>query len=73
MNAGTLMNPKPFLDSVYSKGMSLCAWLWKYDIKDQDALLNSLGFSNDINNNNWGSTFRTFCLQPRKNDFNRVI
>ncbi len=66
MNAGILMNPKPFLDSVYSNGFSVCGWLWKYDNKDQDALLDSLGYPNDNNNNNWGSTFKTFCLQSRK-------
>jgi mannan endo-1,4-beta-mannosidase len=65
MNAGVLMNPKPFLDSVYNRGLSVAAWVWKYDANDQDALLNAQGLPNDNNNNNWGSTFKSLCLKMR--------
>jgi mannan endo-1,4-beta-mannosidase len=65
MNAGILMNPKAFLDSVYNRGLSCTAWVWKNDGADTDALLNAQGFPNDNNNNNWGSTYKTFCLKPR--------
>jgi mannan endo-1,4-beta-mannosidase len=66
MNAGTLMNPQSFLDSVYNRGLSVCAWVWKNDGTDQDALLTSAGLPNNINNNNWGSLFQGLALKPRK-------
>jgi mannan endo-1,4-beta-mannosidase len=65
INAGTLMNPKPFLDSIYNRGLSVSAWLWKYNGNDQDALLNAQGLPNDNNNNNWGTTYKTLCLKAR--------
>lgn len=52
INAGTLMNPQSFLDSAYTRGLSACAWAWKYASSDQDALLDSLGLPNNTNNNN---------------------
>lgn len=66
MNAGILMNPQSFLDSVYIKGLSVCAWTWKYDGNDQDALLNTNGLPNNSNNNNWGTLFKSFCSRVRK-------
>jgi mannan endo-1,4-beta-mannosidase len=66
MNAGTLMNPAHFLDSVYNRGISVCAWVWKYDSTDQDALLTAGGQPNNTNNNNWGSIFQSLCFSPRK-------
>jgi mannan endo-1,4-beta-mannosidase len=65
LNAGVLMNPQPLLDSLYSRGISVCAWLWKYDENDKDALLTSRGEVNDMNNNNWGTTYRSLCLRIR--------
>jgi mannan endo-1,4-beta-mannosidase len=65
MNASVLMNPKPFLDTVYSRGLSCMAWVWKYDGTDTDALLTASGLPNDNNNNNWGTTYKTFCLKVR--------
>ncbi len=65
MNAGVLMNPKPFLDSIYNRGLSVSAWVWKYDVNDQDALLNAQGLPNDNNNNNWGTIYKTLCLKAR--------
>jgi mannan endo-1,4-beta-mannosidase len=66
VNAGVKMNPNPFLDSIYIRGMSVCSWAWKYDGNDADALLNGQGQPNDNNNNNWGSTFKKQCLKVRK-------
>ena len=60
MNAGVLMNPKPFLDILSNRGLSVCAWVWKKDENDQDALLTPSGLPNDNNNNNWGTTFQNF-------------
>jgi mannan endo-1,4-beta-mannosidase len=65
INAGALMNPKPFLDSIYNRGLSVSAWVWKYDGNDQDALLTAQGLPNDNNNNNWGTTFKTLSLKVR--------
>jgi mannan endo-1,4-beta-mannosidase len=66
LNAGVLMDTRPFLDSVYNKGLSVCAWVWKYDNSDKDALLNATGLPNDNANNSWGSAYRALCLKPRK-------
>lgn len=66
INAGVLMNTKPFLDSMYNYGISVCAWVWKYDENDKNALLTSTGATNNNNNNNWGTTFKTKCLTVRK-------
>jgi mannan endo-1,4-beta-mannosidase len=66
VNAGVLMNPKPFLDSIYNRGLSVAAWVWKYDGNDQDALLNGQGLPNDNNNNNWGSIYKMLCFKVRK-------
>jgi mannan endo-1,4-beta-mannosidase len=65
LNAGVLMNPQSFLDSVYNRGLSVCAWTWKYDATDKDALLNSIGLPNDNNNNNWGTLYKTLCQKIR--------
>ncbi len=65
LNAAVLMDTKPFLDSIYNRGLSVCAWVWKYDENDKDALLTSTELPNDNNNNNWGTTFRTICLSDR--------
>jgi mannan endo-1,4-beta-mannosidase len=66
LNAGVLMNPQPFLDSVYNRGLSVCAWVWKYDGTDTDALLTAAGLPNNNSNNNWGSLYQGLCLKPRK-------
>lgn len=65
MNAGVLMNPAPFLQQMHLRGISTLAWVWKTDGSDQDALLNNQGLPNNLNNNQWGSTFQALCLQPR--------
>jgi mannan endo-1,4-beta-mannosidase len=66
MNAGTLMNPQSFLDSTYNRGLSVCAWVWKKDANDQDALLTSTGLPNDNNNNNWGTVYKNLAAKIRK-------
>jgi mannan endo-1,4-beta-mannosidase len=66
VNAGVLMNPKAFLDILSKHGLSVCAWVWKKDESDQDALLTTSGLPNDNNNNNWGTTFKNLSLSPRK-------
>lgn len=65
MNAGVLMNPEPFLNLIYNKGISVCAWVWKKDESDQDALMTQNGLPNNINNNNWGTTFKNLALKTR--------
>ena len=66
LNAGQLMNPTNLLNYLYNYNISFCAWLWKYDETDKDALLDSKGNPNNNYNNNWGSTYKQFCLKPRK-------
>ena len=65
MNAGTLMNPAALLDSTYKHGLSSCAWVWKNDSTDTDALLTNTGLPNNNNNNIWGSLFYQFSTQTR--------
>jgi mannan endo-1,4-beta-mannosidase len=65
VNAGVLMNPKTFLDIIHNRGLSVCAWVWKYDSNDNDALLNEQSLPNDKDNNNWGTTFQSLSLQSR--------
>ena len=66
LNASVLMNPKPLMDSLYNRGLSICAWVWKYDGNDKDALLDNNGLPNNNNNNNWGGIFNNLCLGVRK-------
>lgn len=65
LNAGTLMNPQSFLEIIYNRGLSVCAWVWKKDENDKDALLTSAGIPNDNNNNNWGTTYKNFAAKVR--------
>ena len=65
MNSGTLMNPSYFLTAIHNKSISVCAWVWKYDQTDQDALLDASGMPNNTNNNNWGTTFKNLATSPR--------
>jgi len=66
MNAGTLMNPQFFLDSVYHHGLSVCAWVWKNDSTDTDALRTQNGHPNNYKNNNWGTLYKTLTSRPRR-------
>jgi mannan endo-1,4-beta-mannosidase len=65
MNAGVLMNPQSFLNSIYDRGISVCAWTWKYDENDKDALLTLSGLPNNNGNNNWGTTFKNLSSKAR--------
>ena len=65
LNAGILMNPQSFLETIYNRGLSVCAWVWKKDEKDKDALLTSTGIPNDNNNNNWGTTYKNLAAKVR--------
>ncbi len=65
MNAGVLMNPQAFLDNIYNRGISVCAWTWKKDENDQDALLTASGLPNNTNNNNWGTTYKNLAAKTR--------
>ena len=65
LNASVLMDPKSFLDSIYFRGISACAWVWKYDTNDRDALLDNSGLPNNNQNNNWGTLFKNYCIRPR--------
>jgi mannan endo-1,4-beta-mannosidase len=66
LNAGVLMNPQSFLDLIYNRGLSVCAWIWKYDENDTDALLTSAGLPNNNNNNNWGAMYKELASRNRK-------
>ncbi len=66
VNSSGLMNPKPFIDSIYNRGLSVCAWAWKYDETESDALLTKTGAPNNNNNNNWGTLYKTLAARPRK-------
>jgi mannan endo-1,4-beta-mannosidase len=65
LNASILMNPQYFLNNTYNRGLSICAWVWKYDGNDTDALLNSNGQPNNNNNNNWGSLYKSLAARLR--------
>ena len=57
MNAGTLMDPRPFLALPRVLRRPAAAWLWKYSDTDTDALRTADGALNDRDNNAWGSTW----------------
>lgn len=65
VNAGVLMNPQFLLNELYNRGKSLCAWTWKYDETDTDALLTKTGSPNDNNNNAWGTMYKSLALKTR--------
>ncbi len=65
MNAEVLMNPTSFLDMVYKKGYFVCAWVWKKDETDLDALMIRDGLPNNNNTNNWGTTYKNLAFKPR--------
>ena len=51
------------LNELYNRGKSVCAWAWKNDETDTDALLTTGGLPN---NNNWGSTYKELASRARK-------
>ncbi len=58
MNAGVLMDPRPFLALPEVASRPVAAWLWKRSDTDLDALLDASGAPNDRDNHAWGSTIR---------------
>jgi mannan endo-1,4-beta-mannosidase len=65
LNSGVLMNPQFLLNELYNRGKSVCAWVWKYNETDTDALLTKAGLPNDTDNNNWGTMYKNLALKPR--------
>lgn len=61
MNAGTLMDPRPFLALPEVAARSVAAWLWKRSDTDLDALLDANGAPNDRDNHAWGSTIQALA------------
>ena len=62
-NVGDLMEPSPFLEVAEKLQIHTLAWLWKREANDQSALLTEQGQPNNLNNNNWGTTFLNFLAQ----------
>jgi mannan endo-1,4-beta-mannosidase len=60
------MNPRAFLDSACNLGLSVTAWVRKYDVTDADALLTAGGTPNNNGNNNRGSGFKNYCARVRR-------
>jgi mannan endo-1,4-beta-mannosidase len=60
-NAGEPMDPRSFLQLPPVQRRSLSAWLWKYSDSDPDALLRADGSPNDLDNAQWGSTWRSLA------------
>jgi mannan endo-1,4-beta-mannosidase len=61
MNAGALMDPRPFLALPQVRARPVAAWLWKRSDSDPDALLTSDGAPHDVGNHAWGSSFREYA------------
>jgi mannan endo-1,4-beta-mannosidase len=59
------MNPSFFLNEIFNAKIGVCAWVWKYDGQDANALLNNAGFPNDNSNNNWGTVFKNYAGRAR--------
>ncbi len=64
MNAGELMDPRPFLALPEVSARPVTGWLWKYSDTDTDAILDSTGAPNDRDNHEWGSTMRALAAGP---------
>jgi mannan endo-1,4-beta-mannosidase len=63
INSSGLMQPQNLLSVMNTTGISTIAWLWNRNSSDQNALLMDDGQANNINNNYWGTTYRTFLCQ----------
>ncbi|KPM32251.1 Glycoside hydrolase family protein [Croceitalea dokdonensis DOKDO 023] len=57
-----LSNATNFLEACKVNRVGALAWLWNKNTMDQNALLTNDGLPNDTNNNDWGTTFKTFLL-----------
>lgn len=60
INTSGLMDVSAFLNTALSLEVSVMGWVWKMDGGDQNALLDDSGAPNNLNNNNWGTTFNAF-------------
>ena len=60
INSSGLMQTEAFLAAVDSTKTTTLAWLWNKNSSDPNALLDDVGQENNVNNNNWGSTFKRF-------------
>ena len=63
LNSSGLMQPVKLLSVMNTTGISTLAWLWNTNSNDQNALLTNDSQENNINNNYWGTTYRTFLSQ----------
>lgn len=60
VNVGDLMSVEHFLMAAKETKTTTLAWLFNRNTNDQNALLTNDGEENNTNNNNWGTTFKTF-------------
>lgn len=60
INASGLMPVDAFLSAVSETNTITLAWLFNRNTGDQNSLLTDDGLENNTNNNNWGSTFKSF-------------
>jgi mannan endo-1,4-beta-mannosidase len=59
INSTGLMNVESFIEAATNRNISLLGWLWVKNDTYQNSLLNEDGRANDLNNHNWGSTFKS--------------
>jgi mannan endo-1,4-beta-mannosidase len=67
VNSSGLMDVNPFLNTASKRNLSLLGWLWTKSDSYQNALLNENGLVNDVNNLNWGSTFKSVLQNKEAN------
>ena len=60
INASGLMSVTDFLSVAKRSQTITLAWLFNRNTNDQNALLTDEGAENNTNNNNWGTTFKSF-------------
>jgi len=60
INASGLMSVTDFLSIAKKSQIITLAWLFNRNTNDQNALLTDEGAENNTNNNNWGTTFKSF-------------
>lgn len=60
INASGLMSVNDFLTVAKNTKTMTLAWLFNRNTNDQNALLTDEGAENNTNNNNWGTTFKSF-------------
>jgi len=60
VNSTGLMPVQPFLDALFQENIPALGWLWVRNPDYQNALLDENGNPNNRDNNDWGSTFKSF-------------